>query len=318
MPQSFLFDYSEGSIGYTVNNEGIVIGKTSLVEDVHITVTEESDDGSFSIGDSVSVETPFGDTPLTGTITGVTPTGVLIQVNNGTEAYSYLTTDLTESYEVGDMLPFSTDNSAFFPVCFVRGTLLETVRGLVAIEDIRQGDQVRSSSGLRTVKWVGWRHYGPFFLRTTDQQVRSAPVRIRQHALADNQPTRDLLVSPWHHILVDGMLVRANDLVNGTTITQETPVTSVDYYHVELDRFDVLLAHGVYSESWADGGNRDFFQNVDATTLRPEDKKRRLAPRPGFDHLVLRKGEKLEAIQARIATRAQAMLSQSGFAEKVA
>ena len=101
------------------------------------------------------------------------------------------------------------------------------------------------------------------------------------------------------------MLVRAHDLINGLSIVQEIHRREVSYFHVELDRFDVVLAHGVYSESWADGGNRDFFQNADRATLRPEDMKRRLAPRPGFE--VVRPGDdRLAIIQARINQRASA------------
>jgi len=205
-----------------------------------------------------------------------------------------------------------------FPVCFTRGTLIATPEGAVPIESLTIGAKVIGSKGIATVKWIGWRKYGAASLMTAQQKTNILPVRVRAHAIADDVPNRDLLVSPWHHLLVDGMLVRANDLVNGTTITQETSATSVDYYHVELEEFDVILAHGMYSESWADGGNRDFFQNVDVTALRPEDKIRRRAPRPGFDHLVLRKGKKLEAIQARVSTRAETVSAAPACAVKAA
>lgn len=205
-----------------------------------------------------------------------------------------------------------------FPVCFVKGTLITTSRGPVAIEDLSEGDSVQGSSGWRTVKWVGWRNYGAASLLTKEGKARIAPVRVRAHAIANNVPSSDLLTSPWHHLFVDGKLILAGDLVNGTTITQETHVTEVSYYHVELDQFDVVMAHGIYSESWADGGNRDFFQNVDVTSLRPEDMKRRRAPRPGFDHLVLRKGKELAAIQSRVAQRAKSIANIETKEQKVA
>lgn len=98
-------------------------------------------------------------------------------------------------------------------------------------------------------------------------------------------------------------MVRAKDLINGVSIFQESDTTEFSCCHVELEQFDVIQAHGVYSESYADGGNRDFFQNVDATTLRPEDKESGLAQRPGFS--VLRKPADITAIQARLAARAE-------------
>lgn len=211
-----------------------------------------------------------------------------------------------------------TFNPEPFPVCFVKGTLITASRGPVAIEDLVEGDHVQGSTGWRTVKWVGWRNYGAASFLTEESRARIAPVRIRAHAIADNVPSNDLLTSPWHHLLVDGKLVRAGDLVNGTTITQETHLTEVSYYHVELDEFDVIMAHGVFSESWADGGNRSFFQNTNVAALRPEDFKRRRASRPGFDHLVLRKGKKLESIQKTLAERAQLLSTDETAIAKAA
>jgi hypothetical protein len=74
-------------------------------------------------------------------------------------------------------------------------------------------------------------------------------------------PHRDLLVSPDHAIFVDGMLICARQLVNGTTIRQERDCTAVDYYHVELDQHAILLAEGLPAESYLDTGNRGFFSN---------------------------------------------------------
>jgi hypothetical protein len=50
--------------------------------------------------------------------------------------------------------------------------------------------------------------------------------------------------------------------VNGTTVIQRPGLGQVDYYHVELDSHDVLLAEGVASESYADEGNRCLFHNA--------------------------------------------------------
>lgn len=189
------------------------------------------------------------------------------------------------------------------PVCFVRGTLIDTPEGPVAIEKLKAGDKVIGRSGVREVKWIGWRDYGVSWLRTADQKQRVAPVRIHAGAFAENVPSSDLVVSPWHHLFVGGKLVRANDLVNGITIVQELDTRSVSYWHVELDQFDVVRAHGMFSEAWADGGNRDFFQNVDVTTLRPEDSKRRKADRPGFE--ALRDEKRIRAIRDKVAARAR-------------
>src|SRR5690606_31957015 len=159
------------------------------------------------------------------------------------------------------------------------------------------GDKVVGLSGLREVQWIGWRVYSDASLQTIGRQKTIMPVLIRADAIVNGMPARDLLVSPWHHLYIDGQLIKASDLINGSTVIQETNMREVSYWHIELDTFDVVLAHGMYSESWADGGNRDFFQNADVTALHPENHMHRRASRPGFDHLVLRKGKKLKAIQ---------------------
>jgi hypothetical protein len=90
-----------------------------------------------------------------------------------------------------------------------------------------------------------------------------APIRIQRGAFADSMPHTDLLVSPDHAIFVDGRLICARQLVNGTTILQEQGWSSVEYYHVELDMHAILLAEGLPAESYLDTGNRGFFGNSD-------------------------------------------------------
>lgn len=206
-----------------------------------------------------------------------------------------------------DPQSYFTNGDFVMPVCFLKGTRLRTPRGDVAIEALQPGDQVRGQSGWRTVKWIGWRKYRVALLRTDDERAATLPIRIRQHAFAENMPDADLLVSPWHHLWLDDVLVRAKCLVNGLTIVQEPRTEWVEYYHVELDQFDVVIAHGVYSESWADGGNRDFFQNVPVSELRPQDRKRRRADRPGFT--VLRDSNAEKALQDKYAVRAMSLPS---------
>jgi hypothetical protein len=78
------------------------------------------------------------------------------------------------------------------------------------------------------------------------------------------------VVSPDHAIFVDGKLICARQLVNGSTIRQETGWTAVDYYHVELDQHSILLAEGLPAESYIDTGNAGFFANSGAPmVLRP-------------------------------------------------
>ncbi|KMW57739.1 hypothetical protein AIOL_002706 [Candidatus Rhodobacter oscarellae] len=50
-------------------------------------------------------------------------------------------------------------------------------------------------------------------------------------------PSRDLYVSPDHAVEIDGVLINAMALDNGTTITQvaKMPLDGFTYYHVETE-----------------------------------------------------------------------------------
>jgi hypothetical protein len=61
-------------------------------------------------------------------------------------------------------------------------------------------------------------------------------------------------------MLVEGVLVQAEKLVNGATIVQ-VPCARVEYWHVELDSHDILFAEGLPAESYLDTGNRMAFVN---------------------------------------------------------
>lgn len=87
------------------------------------------------------------------------------------------------------------------------------------------------------------------------------PVRIAAGAFAEKRPERDLYVSPAHAICVDFLgevLVRATDLVNGATITR-VPTEVADYWHVELESHDILIANGLPAESYSATGERGAF-----------------------------------------------------------
>ena len=110
------------------------------------------------------------------------------------------------------------------------------------------------------MKWIGRRRID---LTAHPRPETVAPIRIQRGAFADNMPHTDLLVSPDHAIFVDGKLICARQLINGTTIRQEKGWTSVEYFHVELDAHAILLAEGLPAESYLNTGNRGFFANSD-------------------------------------------------------
>lgn len=153
--------------------------------------------------------------------------------------------------------------------CFVAGTITETAFGPALIEGLRPGDPIRTAAGAaRPIKWIGWRELD-IARHPYPDQVR--PVRFLAGALADGVPSRDLRVSPDHAMAIDGLLIPARLLLNGTTIRRDHQARNVTYYHIELDTHDLLVAEGAASESYLDTGNRGFFDNAeDPIVLHPD------------------------------------------------
>jgi hypothetical protein len=154
-------------------------------------------------------------------------------------------------------------------VCFTPGTRIATANGEVAVEDLAEGDLVRTHTGeLSAVTWIGHRRID---LAQHRQPNLAAPVRFQRGALADNVPARDLVVSPDHCMFLDGKLIPAKLLINDMTIVQDRQARVVHYYHIELARHAILLAEGAAAESYLDTGNRAFFSNAGlALVLHPE------------------------------------------------
>jgi len=160
--------------------------------------------------------------------------------------------------------------------CYCRGTLIRTARGETRVEELKIGDEVMTKSGVaRPVRWIGRRGYAGHLLRGRKDLL---PVCIRAGALAPDLPQRDLWISPHHAMYFDGayfdghditnaclggVLIEAKDLVNGASIAQADDVDETEYFHIELDTHDVIIAEGALSESFIDDDSRDTFRNAD-------------------------------------------------------
>src|SRR5690606_6254555 len=164
---------------------------------------------------------------------------------------------------------------------------------------------VTASGGIATVKWLGYRTLRRARIPAKDA-IRAFPITFKRHARANGVPRRDMAVSPGHHMYFDGKLVPAMMLVNGQTVTQDFSRPVFEYFHVELDRFDILLAEGAPAESYVDTGNRHMFQNADTVSLSVD-----FGPaegRPDIEGIrVLRSGPEVEVIRKRLLKRAEAL-----------
>src|SRR6266576_1185997 len=103
--------------------------------------------------------------------------------------------------------------------CFLRGTKIWTPSGETRIEDLRVNDLVVTSSGeAKPIQWA----WGRCFRRPRGQEWTEelAPIRVARSALGPNTPHRDLYLSRYHCLYLDGVLIPAVDLINNLTIAR--------------------------------------------------------------------------------------------------
>ncbi|MBF0859754.1 glycosyltransferase [Gluconobacter sp. LMG 31484] len=185
-----------------------------------------------------------------------------LQITNGTSTY---TIGLDGAYDA-DFFSLASDSSggtmllAEGTPCYCRGTLILTDRGEVPVESLQIGDLVQTgTNGLRPIRWIGRRSYSGTFANGNRDIL---PVVFRRGSLGDGLPHQDLSVSPLHAMYLEGVLVPAVLLVNGSTILQAERMDEVAYFHIELEQHDIIIANGTQSETFVDDHSRGMFHNA--------------------------------------------------------
>ncbi len=144
------------------------------------------------------------------------------------------------------------------PGCYCNGTLILTARGETAVEALRVGDfAVTVSGALRPIRWIGSRRID---ISRHPDPATVWPVRVSAGAFGVDRPRRDLYLSPGHNIASEGALMPISCLINGRSVARIEQNT-IEYWHVELDAHDIVLAEGLPAESYLDCGNRAAFVN---------------------------------------------------------
>ena len=181
--------------------------------------------------------------------------------------------------------------------CFAAGTRIATPHGEVPVERLRIGDCVRTHAGATaTVKWIGRRRYSADDV-AANPHLR--PVCVHADALGGGMPARELLLSPAHALLVEGVLIPAAALVNGRSIMR-AEADAVSYFHLELERHEVVLAEGAPAESFIPSAGRAMFENAaEFAALHGADATPAASALPRLEE-----GPRLEAIRCRLAARA--------------
>ena len=135
--------------------------------------------------------------------------------------------------------------------CFLRGTTIRTADGDRKIEDLAAGDLLSTVfRGICAVQSI--RSYTVKRSDQTKAWTKTVlPVRIARSALGPDIPHADLCVTKAHALLIDGVLVPAGDLVNGTTITlyDARELDELEFFHIKLERHNVIYAEGAPCET---------------------------------------------------------------------
>jgi hypothetical protein len=254
--------------GYTLTDSGSLTVASNLYGSGMIDLAGGA---TLALGDGVAVVP---------TISGITGNTLLLEgVDATVQAYGGgqltlsdgLTLSVTHegagSYTAESFTATYSSGNTVITACFASGTRIEGAFGPVPVEALRVGDTVRTARGrLAPVKWIGFRRTA---LAKHPHPLDVMPVRVRAGAFGDNRPVRDLVLSPDHAVFLDGHLVPVRYLVNGVSIVQERR-EAVTYWHVELDRHDLILAEGLACESYLDTGNRHAFEGEMAVQMHPE------------------------------------------------
>jgi hypothetical protein len=139
-----------------------------------------------------------------------------------------------------------------------------TPTGEVAVETLKIGDLLTTENGeSRPIRWIGRREIARD--ARSGFPLDALPVRIARDTFGGGSPSRDLFVSGAHLLHLNGVLIAAASLINGTTIAQIAPgVALLRYFHVEFDRHDVVLAEGAPCDSLlASPASRRTFDNYE-------------------------------------------------------
>lgn len=205
-------------------------------------------------GDTITVDNGDGTTT---TITGIT-----FYLSDGSRVFTP-----TDGSSLNDLELVSTtwvsatgdlDVGTLGPPCLVKGTRVETSKGLMRVEDLKPGMSVIGKDGralpLRMVL------SSAFDERDLARNRKLTPVRIVAGALGNGLPNRDLLVSRQHRMLVDAktvaqmfgcdeVLVPAAKLLPLPGIYLDETIKSVTYYHLVFDAHEIIFAEGAATES---------------------------------------------------------------------
>ncbi len=275
-----------GTTAFGIRTFDVLSGDTSggYTTDFTLTVTNSGGDSATGTG-TTATGAGYTSSSTSGFLGVISTTPITSMALNGTASNNFV-----------DIVQVDI-------ACFCTGTLIATEHGQTPVEALQVGQSVLTASGEHArIKWIGHRRVD---LARHPKPQEVAPVRVHPGAFGDGAPSRDLWLSPDHAVYMDGVLIPVRHLVNDATIRRE-PCASATYWHVELERHDVLLAEGLPCESYLDTGNRSAFADGGPAVQLHPDFARGRWDAYACAALVL-DGPRLQAARQALRARAEAL-----------
>lgn len=233
----------DGSAGYASLHDGL-----------------ETSNNSFDLGGTLSNGAVFGETQsMNGTDAGnVVISNATIDGNPGSIVAKF---DEETGDGNGNHVPESLGLVGFEVgqiLCFTPGTLIDTPYGPREITKLRRGDLVLTEdAGPQELQLMSCSHLSKADLKA---KPNLRPVLLKAGSLGEGVPSRDLLVSPQHRMLLDDwranilfgqeeVLAPARGLLNDHNILRQNPKSGVDYIHLGFNAHHIIRANGARSES---------------------------------------------------------------------
>lgn len=239
---------------YYIEVDGVAVNLQTLIDNGDVTLTQ-SGAQSHEIGPDGSISGGHhSDASIAELVFHIPVTSLGAYGTNGHSGnWDY--------FEVG------IDSTEFDVVCFAQGTLITTLHGARPVEELACGDILPTAqNGNQAIKWIGSRRYSA---KEQAEILKLRPVRITAGALGNGLPTRDLVVSRQHRLVVSSkiaermfgrqdVMVAASKLTDLPGVFIDEACEGIVYFHILLDSHEAIFAEGTQCESlyFGDGTRR--------------------------------------------------------------
>lgn len=139
-----------------------------------------------------------------------------------------------------------------------RGTLVQTLRGEMAIEDLMPGDYIETANGSEPITWIGSTNYVP---GTGDE---GSSLTHLTRIMADRFGGMDVMVGPaarmvYRHAKLDkllgqgAVLAPVADFIDGDRIIEVNPGGTVQMFHLMVGNHTTFKVGGLEIETYHPG-----------------------------------------------------------------